>query len=61
MWDDKVIVYDHNFEDNARDGHGMTGLFHIKTLLWYDYTERFAGISGQAENWPLLLMDTHRI
>jgi hypothetical protein len=52
MWDDKVIVYDHNFEDNARDGHGMTGLFHIKTLLWYDYTERFAGISGQAENWP---------
>ncbi|WP_410219879.1 GMC oxidoreductase [Pedobacter sp.] len=46
---------DHNFEDNARDGHGIDWPIRYKDLAkWYDYVERFAGISGQAENWPLL-------
>jgi hypothetical protein len=38
-------------------GMGMTGLFAIDIVPWYDYTERFVGISGQAENWPYYLMD----
>jgi hypothetical protein len=53
----KLSFSDHNFEDNARDGMGMTGLFAIDIVPWYDYTERFVGISGQAENWPYYLMD----
>jgi hypothetical protein len=31
----------------------MTGQYKDLTK-WYDYVEQFVGISGQAENWPLL-------
>jgi choline dehydrogenase-like flavoprotein len=38
-------------------GHGNDWPIRYKDLTkWYDYVEQFAGISGQAENWPLLLM-----
>ena len=46
---------DHNFEDNARDGHGNDWPIRYKDIApWYDYVEKFAGISGQNEGWPLL-------
>jgi choline dehydrogenase-like flavoprotein len=49
---------DHNFEDNARDGHGNDWPIRYKDIApWYDYTERFAGISGQAGLY--YLMDTY--
>ncbi|MBB5638985.1 choline dehydrogenase-like flavoprotein [Pedobacter cryoconitis] len=43
-----------NFEDNARDGHGADWPIRYDDLApWYDYAEKFAGISGSKENWPL--------
>ncbi len=46
---------DTNFEENAKDGHGIDWPIRYADIApWYDYVERFAGISGQAENWPLL-------
>lgn len=46
---------DHNFEDNLKDGHGNDWPIRYKDIAtWYDYVEKFAGISGRAENWPLL-------
>lgn len=45
---------DHNFEDNKRDGHGNDWPIRYKDISpWYDYAERFAGISGSKENWDL--------
>jgi choline dehydrogenase-like flavoprotein len=56
MWGRQSYRFsDHNFEDNAKDGHGNDWPIRYKDLTkWYDYVEKFAGISGQAENWPLL-------
>ncbi|MBC7418723.1 MAG: GMC family oxidoreductase, partial [Pedobacter sp.] len=46
---------DHNFEDNLRDGHGNDWPIRYTDIApWYSYAERFAGISGSKENWPLL-------
>jgi len=44
-----------DFEANARDGHGVDWPIRYADLApWYDYVERFAGISGQAEGLPQL-------
>ena len=44
---------DLNFSENAKDGHGSDWPIRYKDIApWYDYAERFAGISGQAENFP---------
>ncbi|MEJ2884498.1 GMC family oxidoreductase [Pedobacter sp. GR22-6] len=46
---------DINFEDNKKDGHGVDWPIRYKDLAsWYDYVEKFAGISGSVENWPAL-------
>lgn len=43
-----------NFEDNAKDGYGVDWPIRYNDLApWYDYAEKFAGISGSKENWPL--------
>ncbi|ALL07562.1 GMC family oxidoreductase [Pedobacter sp. PACM 27299] len=43
-----------NFEDNAKDGYGADWPIRYNDLApWYDYAEKFAGISGSKENWPL--------
>ncbi len=44
---------DLNFTDNLRDGHGNDWPIRYKDIeKWYDYVERFAGISGSVENFP---------
>ncbi len=44
---------DLNFGENAKDGHGVDWPIRYKDIApWYDYAEKFAGISGQAENFP---------
>lgn len=44
---------DLNFSENAKDGHGVDWPIRYKDIApWYDYAEKFAGISGQAENFP---------
>lgn len=44
---------DLNFEENLKDGHGVDWPIRYKDIeKWYDYVERFAGISGSAENFP---------
>lgn len=55
MWGRQSYRFsDHNFEDNARDGHGNDWPIRYADIApWYDYVERFAGISGSKENWPL--------
>lgn len=46
---------DLNFEDNLKDGYGVDWPIRYKDLApWYDYVEKFAGISGSVENWPAL-------
>ncbi len=46
---------DLDFEANARDGFGVDWPIRYRDLApWYDYVERFAGISGQAEGLPQL-------
>jgi len=43
----------HDFEENANDGEGVDWPIRYEDLaLWYDHTESFAGISGQAEGLP---------
>jgi choline dehydrogenase-like flavoprotein len=56
MWGRQSYRFsDINFEDNLKDGHGNDWPVRYKDLeKWYDYTERFAGISGQNEGWPAL-------
>ncbi|WP_219222445.1 GMC oxidoreductase [Pedobacter antarcticus] len=56
MWGRQSYRFsDLNFEDNKKDGHGNDWPIRYKDLSsWYDYVERFAGISGQNENWPAL-------
>jgi len=44
---------DLNFSENAKDGHGVDWPIRYNEIApWYDYAEKFAGISGQAENYP---------
>ena len=50
---------DIDFTANARDGHGVDWPIRYADLEpWYTYVERFAGISGSAENLPQL-PDSH--
>jgi choline dehydrogenase-like flavoprotein len=46
---------DLDFEANAKDGYGVDWPIRYKDIApWYDYVERFAGISGSRENIPHL-------
>jgi choline dehydrogenase-like flavoprotein len=46
---------DLDFEANAKDGYGVDWPIRYRDLApWYDYVERFAGISGSAEGIPHL-------
>ena len=46
---------DLDFEANQRDGHGIDWPIRYKDLSpWYDYVEKFIGVSGQAEGLPHL-------
>ncbi|WP_296683459.1 NAD(P)-binding protein, partial [Flavobacterium sp.] len=56
MWGRQSYRFsDVNFEDNKKDGHGNDWPIRYKDLApWYDYAEKFAGISGQNEGWPML-------
>ncbi len=56
MWGRQAYRWgDINFESNARDGHGVDWPIRYKDIEpWYDYVEEFIGVSGQAENLPVL-------
>jgi choline dehydrogenase-like flavoprotein len=44
---------DLDFEANLKDGHGVDWPIRYKDIdSWYTYAEKFAGINGQAENYP---------
>ena len=44
-----------DFEANAEDGHGVDWPIRYEDIApWYDYVERFAGISGEALGLPQL-------
>ncbi len=44
---------DLNFGENAKDGHGVDWPIRYKDISpWYDYVEKFVGISGSVENYP---------
>lgn len=44
-----------DFTANLEDGHGIDWPIRYGDLApWYDYVEKFAGISGQKENWDVL-------
>ncbi|WND02712.1 GMC family oxidoreductase [Temperatibacter marinus] len=44
-----------DFEANKKDGHGIDWPIRYKDVEpWYDYVEKFAGISGSVENLPQL-------
>ncbi len=46
---------DHDFEANARDGHGVDWPVRYKEIApWYDYAEKFAGISGNRDGLDIL-------
>ena len=46
---------DLDFEANLKDGHGADWPIRYKDIApWYDYVEKFVGISGQAEGIPHL-------
>lgn len=46
---------DFDFEANAKDGFGVDWPIRYKDLApWYDYTEKFAGISGAKDGLPQL-------
>lgn len=46
---------DLDFEANAKDGIGVDWPIRYRDIApWYDYVERFIGVSGQAENIPHL-------
>ncbi len=46
---------DLDFEANAKDGYGVDWPIRYKDLApWYDYVERFTGISGKAKGIPHL-------
>ena len=46
---------DFDFEANAKDGHGVDWPIRYRDIApWYDYAEKFAGISGSIEGLPHL-------
>jgi len=46
---------DHDFGANARDGHGVDWPVRYKEIApWYDYAEKFAGISGNRDGLDIL-------
>jgi len=46
---------DHDFEANSRDGHGVDWPVRYKEIApWYDYAEKFAGISGNRDGLDIL-------
>jgi choline dehydrogenase-like flavoprotein len=46
---------DHDFEANVRDGHGVDWPVRYKEIApWYDYAEKFAGISGNRDGLDIL-------
>ncbi|RTL60260.1 MAG: GMC family oxidoreductase [Sphingobacteriales bacterium] len=46
---------DLDFEANLKDGHGVDWPIRYKDIApWYDYVERFIGVSGSKENIPQL-------
>jgi choline dehydrogenase-like flavoprotein len=46
---------DHDFEANAKDGHGFDWPVRYKEIApWYDYAEKFAGISGNRDGLDIL-------
>ena len=46
---------DHDFEANTRDGHGVDWPVRYKEIApWYDYAEKFAGISGNRDGLDIL-------
>ncbi len=51
MWGRQVYrLSDLDFEANAKDGHGVDWPVRYKEIApWYDYVEKFIGVSGQKE------------
>ena len=51
MWGRQVYRWsDLDFEANLRDGHGVDWPIRYADIApWYDYVERFIGVSGEAE------------
>jgi len=46
---------DHDFEANLKDGHGVDWPVRYKEIApWYDYAEKFAGISGNRDGLDIL-------
>jgi choline dehydrogenase-like flavoprotein len=46
---------DHDFGANAKDGHGIDWPVRYKEIApWYDYAEKFAGISGNRDGLDIL-------
>jgi choline dehydrogenase-like flavoprotein len=46
---------DHDYEANARDGHGVDWPVRYKEIApWFDYAEKFAGISGNRDGLDIL-------
>ena len=56
MWGRQVYRWsDLDFEANAKDGHGVDWPIRYKDISpWYEYVERYIGVSGQAEGLPQL-------
>lgn len=56
LWGRQVYRFsDLDFEANKKDGHGVDWPIRYQDIApWYDYVERFIGVSGQAENLPHL-------
>jgi choline dehydrogenase-like flavoprotein len=56
LWSRQCLRWsDVDFEANAKDGHGIDWPVRYKDIApWYDYVEKFIGVSGQAEGLPQL-------
>jgi choline dehydrogenase-like flavoprotein len=56
MWGRQCYRFsDHDFEANARDGHGVDWPVRYKEIEpWYEYAEKFAGISGNRDGLDIL-------
>ena len=56
LWSGQVYRWsDLDFEANLSDGHGIDWPIRYRDIAsWYDYVERFIGVSGQAEGLPHL-------
>lgn len=54
MWARQVYRWsERDFTENARDGHGVDWPIRYRDIApWYDYVERFIGVSGKKEGYP---------